>query len=138
MCLVVHKDSMIRCAETEVECWKVLVMKDDGKLYSPFMKCEYALGEEKRIKVDECLKVSHDYRGDFSVWYHTVTHGFHTYADYADAACEASYTSFDSQKRVIVRCAIPVGAKYVEGYVSSIWGERGYVSDRLKIIEIDP
>ena len=134
MCLVVSKSSMIRCAETEIECWKVLVMKDDGKLYSPFMHCEYVLGEEKFIKDGERLEISHN---NFE-WCPIVTHGFHTYVKYDDAEFESNDTSFYNQKRVIVRCAIPVGAKYVEGYVNTIWGERGYVSDRLKIIEIVP
>lgn len=126
MCLVVSKNSIIQCAETEVECWKVLVMKDEGKLYSPFMDCRYTVGEEKTIEGNESL-MPYYYNGRV-----IVTHGLHTYANYGDAVLNATFYT----KTVLVRCVIPVGAKYVEGTIDNIWAERGYVSDRLKIIEI--
>lgn len=130
MCLVASKRSMIRYAETEIECWKVLMMNEDGELYSPFMRCHYTVGEEKTIEGDESLIL---YYVNERVM---VTHGLHTYTNYNDAALNASETSPFDAKYVLTRCVIPVGAKYVEGYVNTIWGERGYVSDRLKIIEI--
>jgi len=132
MCLVAEKSCMIRCAETEIECWKVLMMNEDGELYSPFMRCHYTVGEEKTIEWYESLILC--YVNERVM----VTHGLHTYTNYNDAALNASETSpFDTQF-VLARCVIPVGAKYVEGTVDSIWAERGYVSDRLKIIEIVP
>ena len=63
--------------------------------------------------------------------YYAVNHGLHTYAVYEDAAIVASEVSND----VVVRCIIPVGARYISGLLSSEDREHGYVSDRLVVKE---
>ena len=122
MCLIVDKDSQIRRADREVECWKVLSKIEDGGLCSKYAREPYELGEEKVI-CDELKIMSRINCTGVEMVERFVGKGFHTYANSFDAemCCD--------KNEVIVRCIIPVGAHYIEGTVNGV--ERGYVSDRL-------
>ena len=124
MCMVVRGEVVVRKAEEDVVCYKVLRLG----LESPYRGFVYTLGETNETEMDTSGHL--DPREEVEA--RNFFDGFHTFVNEADAIREAQTWSVVTM--YVYRCVIPKGSRYIEGtYESFEIGAPNYLSDSLRV-----
>ena len=116
MCLTIYDVPVVKKSETDMEFYKVLAIKDDGKYYSPYMNKEAELGVLHQDPDLENFMIA-----KYSFWLEVTHGGFHLFKDEYYARCEADYLNqvitegSDVKEYVVVKAIVPEGTTYVEG-----------------------
>lgn len=131
MCLTTY-DKRAKVAEKPIECYKVVLTSQGADAVcftSEFFGFQYEIGKEYSLN-GELPAENGDGDDYFRVLY--VSEGFHSYARPADAdeRCLALYAVGIYGAMAVLRCEIPAGAMYWEGYEG---GYSGYCSDHIRV-----
>lgn len=139
MCLDLKKgNSKIKTAKEDITCWKWLKLDNDGKLFSPYQKTRYYLNDRmkdsKRVRKTPPL---HCLMGD-AVECCLHDGCFHTFRHFHDASLVSVLSAHnEAYQEVIVKCTIPKGSKYYEGYFTPgfVQPMESYASKELVITD---
>lgn len=113
---MIYDVPVVKKTETDMEFYKVLAIKDDGKYYSPYMNKEAELGvlhQDPNLEDFEIAK--------YQFWREVTHGGFHLFKDEHYARCEADYLNqvitegSDAKEYVVVKAIVPAGTTYIEG-----------------------
>ena len=125
MCLNLKSgDSKQKTAQEDIVCWKWLMKYSNGKLFSPYQRMEYFLDRKMHDdkKVDRKEKRKNGVNNKYLpvVCSHKMSQGgYHTFKNFEDA--DKFVKDDRTSNSVLVKCIIPKGSKYYEGYFQA-WG----------------
>lgn len=130
MCLVLKEKEEPMIAPTDIECYKIVDLHEDGTYYA-HTQTKFVWELNKTLKSELTMEEEERYP------YPYITKGFHSYQTLKDALSILHQTPVRLQEAVLVKCIIPQGSRYYNGRVNNrLWGRRGYASDALKIAEV--
>ena len=117
MCLDINKKAEKKLAKSDITCYKIL-LKKDGKLVTYFREVEVELG-----KTYESELFVNDYNT-------RVYDGLHSFKYFLGAVFVLIFMIHTSKTK-LVKCVIPKGSFYYEGWFSSV---KSFASDRIKYL----
>ena len=127
MCLVIKSRQEPMIAPTDIECYKIVNLYEDGTYHSHFKTdfvWEFGKTMDSKLHVDI---VSHSH----------VNEGFHSYQTLKDAKIALSQAIVRFAKVALAKCIIPKGSLYFDGKINDIhFGTAGYTSDKIKMVEV--
>ena len=125
MCLILTQLKP-KIADKDIVCYKLVKRTEIKGIYkSSFQRFEYVIRQLYTNNIDiEFIDKFIYYRN--CVWYFIEEGMFHSYANYSHAALNHAPDEF------IVKCIIPKGAYYFEGYFGD---SPSYASSQIKILE---
>lgn len=125
MCLLLGRLEPI-IAEEDIVCYKIVEKSDKGPLISISQRFEYILGKTYDNGIPDPEKIP----------YRKTLCGIGLYGGLFHSYSSLKKRQLDKDlKEVEVKCIIPKGAYYFDGYVSGSLAE-GYASSQIKIVEI--
>lgn len=131
MCLILYKHSIKTITHTDIVVYKVVIKVVEKSIRSFFgitqpktiyRSLYYSFDYLTDLTYCSLLSLSHSPSGK-----RTIENGFHSYADLEDA----KYNKLP--RGVVVKCIIPAGAEFYEGY--GLDGTPQYASDKIIIKE---
>ena len=125
MCLNIKPFSRLKTASNDIICYKHLMVRDD-KFITPYIFQVINIGETYTSILKREKNICNPYL--LRLFKTSVNRGLHSFAYKVDAKID-----IDSEKEIIVKCVIPIGAKYYEGTFADCVS---YASTTLKYIEI--
>lgn len=130
MCLVLKEKEEPMIAPTDIECYKIVDLHEDGT-YRAHVQTKFVWELNKTLKSELTMEEEEGYP------YPYITKGFHSYQTLKDALSILHQTPVRLQEAVLVKCIIPQGSRYYNGRENNrLWGRRGYASDALKVVEV--
>lgn len=121
MCLIIKKFSLKRIATSDIECYKFLYINKEDYIHTPY--------QMKEVHINETYESEIKLKNRFSPFFQTEGHkGLHTFVD-KEKAMEYVW----GKNRVLAICIIPKGSTF---YIGNFQGNRGYISNSLKYVEI--
>lgn len=130
MCLKIRKNAKVKTAEKDIVCYKVVEKRAKYGYVTPFFNMPISIGEEygdvSLEKKDNIYEI-------------VVEEGYHSLKTFEDAA---DYTAMLMLVHrvcfTIIKCVIPKGAKYYNGW-TPIFGCKlynSYASDKIRYVEV--
>ena len=144
MCLNVYGNNLLRLkAQNDIRCYKVMGIKKDGKLITPYIHFPMEKGkiyedkENEKIEKDFCIFLKEKCRLDVRYGYQIYNGFFHTFEQEADAKRDCDeFNRKRLNKDVVYQvypCIIPSGSEYIKGICFN--EEFAFASKKLMILD---
>ena len=144
MCLNVCGSKLVRVkAPNDIKCYKVMGIKKDGKLITPYIHFPMEKGkiyedkENEKIEKDFCIVLKEKYRLDVRSGYQIYNGFFHTFEQEADAKRDCDELNRKRLNKDVVYqvypCIIPSGSEYIKGIGFN--EEFAFASKKLMILD---
>ena len=144
MCLNVCGSKLVRVkAPNDIKCYKVMGIKKDGKLITPYIHFPMEKGkiyedkENEKIENDFCIFLKEKYRLDVRYGYQIYNGFFHTFEQEADAKRDCDELNRKRLNKDVVYqvypCIIPPGSEYIKGI--GVEEESSFASKKLMILD---
>ena len=144
MCLNIYGSNLVRVKTTnDIKCYKLMGIKKDGKLITPYIHFPMEKGkiyedkENEKIEKDFIAVVKEKYGLDVRYGYKIYNGFFHTFEQEEDAKRNCDELNRKRLNKDVVYqvypCIIPSGSEYIKGICGN--EEFAFASKKLMILD---